>query len=308
MLETNTDKDDTDSDEPPPPRRGRPRKTAPKRKKYSPTDPDASMATSCKQYHLEPSYKQHTAVEDSHGIIVDVAVTTGETNEGKQLLEQLERIEATVGTAIDSVTCDAAYAHGTNYEVLEQRQTDAVIPPPPIVLRKRLPQRISARRFKYDAHHKRITCPNGKSLSPRSRSTNGSGTIYRSRTQDCRNCPLRARCLPASSSVRQILIGDGYPALLRARRRKEKGWDKTAREKYSRHRWHVEGVHGRAKTQHALGRAARRGLPNVAIQAYMSAAVTNLKKLADRQRLLPQLRALWTAVTAPRRPPAQLVA
>jgi len=73
---------------------------------------------------------------------------------------------------------------------------------------------------------------------------------------------------------------DNYPALLRARRRKEKGWDDATREKYIRHRWHVEGVHGRAKEHHGLRRAARRGLAEVRIQCYLTATVMNLKKLA----------------------------
>jgi len=79
--------------------------------------------------------------------------------------------------------------------------------------------------------------------------------------------------------VRSILLGEGYTALLRARRRKEKGWDESTREKYKRHRWQVEGAHGRAKTQHGLHRAKGRGLANVSIQVYLTAAVMNLKKL-----------------------------
>lgn len=47
-----------------------------------------------------------------------------------------------------------------------------------------------------------------------------------------------------------------------------------------RHRWMVEGRHGEAKTQHGLARAVRRGLDNVRIQAYLTAATMNLKRLA----------------------------
>ena len=38
-------------------------------------------------------------------------------------------------------------------------------------------------------------------------------------------------------------------------------------------------MHGEAKTQHGLRRVARRGLWDVAIQAYLTAAVMNLKRL-----------------------------
>lgn len=103
VVEANDDKrtDESDDDEPPASGRGRPKTKKIKPQKYSPTDPDATMSTSCRQYHLEPTYKQHTAVEDKNGVIVDVSVTTGQANEGKQLIEQVERIEASMWTACD---------------------------------------------------------------------------------------------------------------------------------------------------------------------------------------------------------------
>lgn len=265
---------------------GRRRRKRGKKKKYSPTDPEATMATSCKQYHLEPTYKQHTAVEDESGVVVDVVVTTGEANEGYQLLEQLERIKATTGGDIGAVTCDAAYGHGKNYQALEDQQTDAIIPPQRTIRKKAVPQRIPMRRFKYDERKDRIKCPAGKCLHRTGRSTSDNGYWYRARSIDCRNCPLRSRCISPKAHVRQILVVDGYCALLRARRRKERGWDEATRDKYLRHRWRVEGVHGRAKTQHGLRRAARRGLANVSIQSYLTAAVMNLKCLAKGISLL----------------------
>jgi len=259
---------------------GRPRATSGKNKKYSPTDPEATMATSCKQYHLEPTYKQHTAVEDRNGVVVDVFVTTGETNEGHQLIEQLERIEVATGEEVGAVTGDSGYAHAKNYDALEGRQIDAIIPPQRTNQKKSVPQRIPTRRFNYDEQKGRVKCPAGKLLHRTGRSTKDNGYWYRARLRDCSSCPLRPRCISPKAQVRQILIVDGYPALLRARRRKERGWDEATREKYVRHRWRVEGVHGRAKTQHALRRAVRRGLANVSIQSYLTAAVMNLKCLA----------------------------
>ena len=51
-------------------------------KKRSTTDPEATLATGRKGRPLEPTYKQHTAVEEKSGVIVDVEVTTGEASEG----------------------------------------------------------------------------------------------------------------------------------------------------------------------------------------------------------------------------------
>ena len=279
VLDANREEEGA-SDDGDPPRRARGRSRSNKPKKYSPTDPDATLATSSKHSRLAPAYKQHTAVEDHSGVIVDVTVTTGEVNEGKLLLEQIERIEAHTENTVKAVTCDAAYAHPANYKSLEERHTDAVIPPQRPATRKKGNQRIPARRFKYDTHNDRVTCPAGKHLQRSTYVASRNGAIYRARPSDCAACPLRARCFSSTAKARTVLIGEAYTALLRARRRKEKGWDETTREKYTRHRWRVEGVHGRSKTQHGLGRAARRGLANVRVQSYLTAAVMNLKHLA----------------------------
>jgi len=257
-------------------RRGRPRKHQRQPKKRSRTDPEATMATANHQYRMEPCFKQHTAVDDRNGVVVDVAVTTGESSEGTQLMEQLERIKANTGCEPKTITADAGYAHPRNYDELEKRKIEAVIVPQ---RESGVARKLPARRFKYDARHGLVRCPNGKALHSGKEKDDGS-RIYQSRRCDCRNCPLRERCLPSSSLHRTIRIVHGYEALLRARRSKARGWDARTRELYDRHRWRAEGKHGEAKTTHGLRRAVRRGRWNVAIQAYLTAAVMNLKCLA----------------------------
>ena len=257
---------------------GEPPESPPRAKKRSRTDPDATLTTSNPRRPLEPSYKQHTAVDDDTGVILDAEVTTGEASEGGQLLAQIERIEQTTGQTITTLTADAGYAHGGNYQALAERGAEAVIPPQPEARNGRT---IPLRRFKYDAKHQIVRCPGGKVLERRG--TTREGTWYEARAQDCRACPLASRCLSPHARRRRVLIVDGYPALLRARRGRGR-WDARKRDLYRRHRFRVEGVHGEAKTQHGLGRAVRRGLANVAIQAYLTAAVINLKRLAALRR------------------------
>ncbi len=291
--------DASDDDEPPKPRRGRPRTKPPKVKKRSTTDPDATMATSRKDKRLEPSFKQHTAVDDRAGVVVDVLLTTGEVNEGGQLLEQLERIETHTGMRITTVTADKSYAHTANYHALEERQTDAVIPPQATARR---PKHIPSSRFKYDAKHCVIHCPGGKTLTRKGYDETVGGWRYSARAHDCTNCALRNRCFTATAKSRIIVIKDGHEALLRARRRKARGWNEVATTQYQRHRWRVEGAHGEAKTQHGLRRAARRGIDNIAIQVYLTAAVMNLKRLAKMPpHLLRRLTTLVKAILAPPR-------
>jgi len=263
---------------PPPVRRksGRPRTKPAKPKKRSTTDPEATLATSSHNRKLEPCFKDNTVVDDRAGVILDVSVTTGEASEGEQLMAQIDRVESTTGQKVEVVTADAGYAHPGNYAELEQRRIDAVIPPQ---RESRHVKKIPLRRFKYDAKNQIVRCPEGKKLRRSYEARDHKGWVYRARASDCRNCPLRTRCVSAKMHSRTVMIVNNYEALLRARRRKAKGWDEATKELYDRHRWRAEGKHAESKERHGLRRAVRRGREKVAIQVYLTAIVMNLKVL-----------------------------
>lgn len=91
-----------------------------KYKKLCATDPDATMATSSRA-PLRPAYKQHTAVDDRTGVVVDVTpqaclrhdeIVTGEEHDTGRFEEQLEVMKNTLGAAPARVTADAAVASG----------------------------------------------------------------------------------------------------------------------------------------------------------------------------------------------------
>ena len=134
----------------------RSRKTG-KYKKVCITDPDATMATNGRNRRLEPAYKQHTAVDDVCGVVLDVTVTTGEVNEGQVLEAQVDAIAATTGEAIATVTADAGYAYAKVYGGLERRGIEALIPAKAEPIRSPVP----LRRFRYDARHDIVKCPRG---------------------------------------------------------------------------------------------------------------------------------------------------
>ena len=97
-------------------------------KKVCVTDPDATMATNARNRRLEPAYKQHTAVDDKVGVILDVEVTTGQTNEGDIIELQVDEVGRTTGIRPTAVTADAGYAYAKVYAALEKRDIDAIIP------------------------------------------------------------------------------------------------------------------------------------------------------------------------------------
>ena len=250
----------------------------------SETDPDATMATTARNRRLEPAYKQHAIVDDLRGVILDVEVTTGEVNEGQVVVERIDATMATTGSPITVMTADAGYAYAKVYGALEHRGIEPLIPAKAEPIRSPVP----LRRFRYDARNDIVTCPRGRILRPARPIKHG--RFFYSRAKDCARCPLAKTCLSRGRVNKAVVISDHYPALLRARRRRER-WSTEDQRLYQRHRWRSEGFHGEAKTWHGLARAVRRGLDNMRIQAFLTAAAINLKRLAAA--LAAVLSRLW---------------
>jgi len=176
---------------------------------------------------------------------------------------------------------------------LEAREITGVIPTKAEPIRSRVP----LRRFRYDAKHDHVKCPRGKILRP-NKAKISHGRFFAAKARDYRGCDLAAICLSPSRATKSLVIVHDYPALLRARRRVER-WGETEDDLYQRHRWRSEGFHGEAKTWHGLARAVRRGLENMRIQAFLTAAAINLKRLAAAIRaLLRPVIALSTELSA----------
>lgn len=212
-----------------------------KYKKVSRTDPDATMATSARNRRLEPSYKQHTVVDDRVGVILGVEVTTGETNEGEMIEAQVDDVISATGAEVEVVTADAGYAYAKVYGGLERRGIDPLIPAKGEPIKSRVP----LRRFRYDARHDILKCPKGRVLRPGRPIKHG--CFFYSKAKDCVRCPLKSDCLSKGRVNKAVVVGNDYPALLRARRRRER-WSNKDQRLYQRHRWRSEGFHGEAKT------------------------------------------------------------
>src|SRR6201999_2322897 len=99
---------------------------------------------------------------DKVGVILDVALTTGQTNEGEMIEPQVEEVEITTGISIKTVTADAGYAYAKVDGALERRGIDALIPAKAEPIKSRVP----LRRFRYDAKHDILRCPKKRVLRP----------------------------------------------------------------------------------------------------------------------------------------------
>jgi transposase len=256
-------------------------RTSDRLKKLCCTDPDATMATSSKA-PLRPAYKQHTAVDDLEGVVVDVEIVTGEEHDTGRFEERLDAIEETLGAPPERITADTIYGVGRVCAALEDRQIEAVIPPLRATCSKGA-QGFPTEGFKYDPRHDVVRCPAKKRLHPRTGTK--SGKWYRAGRRDCARCPLKAQCLPQGAPSRRVHIVTNHAAIVCARRRRL-AWSQDDHAIYTRHRWRVEGTHGTAKTLHGLARAIRRELANMKIQALLTATAMNLKKLAAAVMML----------------------
>ena len=222
------------------------------------------MATNARNRRLEPAYKQHTVVDDLRGVILDVEVTTGEVNEGQVVIERSRCTMATTGADRDG--------HGG----------------------RRLRLRQGLRRARTAAD--RRPDPDQGRADPAAPCRCAASATMPGTTSS--NARAARSCVPAADQPRPLLLrscpglcavfagealpvqGPGQqggrdrrrlPALLRARRRRER-WSDDDERLYQRHRWRSEGFHGEAKTWHGLARAVRRGLANMRIQAFLTAA------------------------------------
>ncbi|MBG6212067.1 transposase [Labrenzia sp. EL_126] len=245
-----------------------------KPKKICLTDPDATLATTARNRKMQPSYKQHGVVDDLRGVILDVEVSTGEINEGDCLLPGLDAAADITGAPIKIVTADAGYSYAKVFSGLEEREIEGIVPVKATPIKSKVP----LPRFRYDAKHDHVKCPRGKILRP-NRAKIDHGRFFVSKARECKGCDLRSDCISSARKTRPVVIVHDYPALLRARRQRLR-WGAREELFYQRHRWRAEGFHGEAKTWHGLSRAVRRGLANMRIQSFLTAAAINLKRLA----------------------------
>ena len=148
-------------------------------RKAGKTDADASLATSRKGQRPEPCFKQHTAVDDENGVVLDVAVTTGEAGEGDMIEAQVDEVRSVTGHEIGTAAADAGYAFAKVYGGLERRGIDPLIP----AKREPAKSRVPLRRFRYDAKRDIMKCPRGKVLRPGKPRKHG--RFFHAKAKDC---------------------------------------------------------------------------------------------------------------------------
>lgn len=238
----------------------------------SKTDPESG------QLHKEGKpdgfhYSEHRTVDSKHNIIVNTYITPANVNDSDAVATILEQIEGRLGKLPDYMGLDAGYHNAPVAHQLRSLNIQPVLG----YRRHTYPHgTLGKYRFQYNADLDCYICPEGCLLSHKT--TNREGyRQYCSDTRTCRDCPRRNECFGASSTRKVVTRHVWQNELEQA-----DAFTKTPAGKklYAWRKQTIERSFADAKQLHGLRYARMLGIANMCEQAFLTAAVQNMKKIA----------------------------
>jgi transposase len=255
----------------------RPRKQRTCDQKYSRTDPEASIH---RRRGGEPklAYKTHFIADAAKGVITAVSATAASEDDTAAVPELIEHHERHCGTP-RRAAADRLYGSQDCLGYLQDKGIETVI-----AQRKGGNKHggFDKSEFAYDSQRDVYHCPAGEVLHRRRRQRKDDKAFYSADREVCQSCRLRSQCVGSKrpNAVRQVTRFD-KPYVERAQAACSSAHGKRL---LARRQTCMEGLFGRAKSQHGLARARWRGLIKMKMQALLTATVLNVKKLLQAVR------------------------
>jgi len=263
----------------------------------------AKMQTS---HGVVQGYNAQALVDGKHQIIVH-GRPSGSGQDHRQVapmlagareMLELAGLSEELPLAQAKLTADCNYHSEENLKACEEHQVDAYIPDNHF--RQRDPRfasqerhkssfrekkgRLGVEHFTYDARRDSYVCPQGKELTCQSANhATGDGhryRRYRAKARDCKDCPLRARCIAGGGARKSLAIPLGPERATRTARMRQKIDTAPARALYARRLAIVEPVFANLRSNKRLDRFTYRGQAKVSVQWLLYCLVHNLEKLA----------------------------
>ena len=238
----------------------------------SATDPDARLLAKRFQ-KTQLAYSYNVLMDNAHRVIVEVEVTEPNLHTEAQIAGELvERSRLRLGLNPQTLGGDKAYGYGAAVRRLCEAGVIAHAPAP--TQGQWNVQGIFGKdQFAYDREHDQLICPAGKRLHKRTMHARNRQTEYAARVNDCRTCPLKARCTRARYRVAHRHWDQDYLDRAQlARATSGYRWSQRCRKR-------IEHLFAEAKEQMGLRRARRRGWANVTEQCLLTALAQNLKRI-----------------------------
>jgi len=221
--------------------------------------------------HLFTGYKTALMMDADSQLLTAVDVVPGGQNDSEHMLTLVDD-ELSRGLHPAEIVADTGYASGPNRAGLAGRGILPTIP----VRKKNHPSGLFPQElFSFEPATMSVRCPANKETRFHSPDRHGTGEYFTFPKRVCTACILRPQCT-GPTSRRRIWIGIYYKEEQAARvRMKGLEWREALSERYR-----IEPKCAELKRFHGLHRARYRGLPRVRIQAYLTALVVNLKRMA----------------------------
>lgn len=213
-------------------------------------------------------------------IITSVNVLPGNGDEAADAPELIRQEEAAQGNDVQALSIDGVGFNGPVLRELEDPaglNLDTYVPPPTAGGS----ELFTPQDFQEDAEHRTVTCPAGQKSKSRWRDEQKQTTKYRFETEDCRACPLRARCMKQSTRVhgRTVCKTDYQAEHDRVRRKATTPEYAAIRREHPK----VERKLGEVMNRHGGRHARYRGRWKVLIQELMACMATNISRLVRLQ-------------------------
>ena len=238
--------------------------------KESTTDPESGYYVKderTKQF----AYSFHAAT-DERGFILGTIVTPGNVHDSEVLQPLVEKLIRHVKKPL-AVAADAAYKTPAITNFLFENQ---MLPVLPYTRPKTKDGFFRKHEYVYDEYYDCYICPNNQIL-PYVTTTNKGYRPFKSNPTICSNCPFLAQCTESKNHTKIIErhIWAGYVEEAEHLRHHHE-----IKSIYAKRKETIERVFADAKEKHGMRWTTLRGLKKLSMQAMLTFAAMNLKRLA----------------------------
>jgi transposase len=239
--------------------------------KESTTDPESGYYVKderTKQF----AYSFHTAA-DRNGFILGTIVTPGNVHDSTMLEPLVEMVIENSGKPA-AIAADAGYKTPAIAQYLIENEIRPALP----YTRPRTKKGyLTKHDYVYDEHYDCYICPEGQVLEYRTTTKEGYRQYFSNPSQ-CKNCPLLSKCTQSQNHQKLIQRHVWEEYLEEADHLRHTEENKMI---YARRKETIERVFADAKEKHGMRWTTLRGLKKLSMQAMLTFAAMNLKKMAN---------------------------
>lgn len=235
-------------------------------------DPESVLVKSPQGTHC--GYNMQSVVDDQNGLIVHTDVVS-ESNDMKQLADQILGAEADLGIKCEVACGDAGYWDIAEIAKLESAEKKVVVPTPAQASGKEIGP-FEKSRFTYDADSDCYLCPEGHRLVFRRFKEEEQQREYRiEKRRHCRSCPHFGICTKSKTgrTITRHVLEELREEVVRRFEEPE------IRQIYDRRKARVEHPFGFIKTLLGFGQFHLRGREGACAEASILATCFNVRRM-----------------------------